>query len=341
MNGYRKQLGRCLVRVALAAGLASGVVGVAAHAHAQEPTRAELREARVTFQAGLALEVGGDWKGALVKFREVAGIKSTPQVLFHIARCLENLGRWTEALGTYRMTVDQAERAKIKDVLAQADEARQSLEARIPKIRIERGRGAAGAVISLDGVELGATSIGKDMPIDPGSHKLVATIDGAERFASDVVVKEGGVEAVTIDIDAPKADVPKPPPPTPPPPPSEVGPSQRTGYVFLGAGATSILVGGMFVMLRNDTIDQLDEECVAEHCPASMESTSNRGKVYAMAANGFLGVGVISAAIGTVILMQDQEPERPATKSARTERNVTLSAGGPSGPAGATLWGSF
>lgn len=343
MNAYRTTLGRCCVRIALAGSVVLGAQGIAGTSHAQ--SQAELREARTTFQAGLALEAAGDWKGALVKFREVAGIKTTPQVLFHIGRCLEHLGRWNESVGTYRMAVDQATQAKAKDVLQQADEARKSLEARIPRIRILRGKGAMGAVVSLDGVELGGASIGTDMPVDPGAHKLTATVGGEERFSTETIVKEGGIATVTIDIEDTKAaPTPTPQPKPTPTEPTEVGPSSRTGYIFLGAGATSILVGGMFVMLRNDTIDKLDQECVNDHCPASLESTSNRGKIYAMAANGFLGVGVISAAIGTVILAQGSKEKpaaNPAEKPATSETKVMLSAGGPGGPAGATVWGSF
>jgi hypothetical protein len=327
-----------IARLALVGGVACAVVGVTDTAAAQ-PSDKELREARATFQAGLALEAAGDFKNALVKFREVAAVRQTPNVTYHIAVCLEQLGRWTEALGTYRMTIDSAREEGAQNVAEQADEARQKLEARMPRLQLLRGKGAAGAVVELDGVRIGAASFGVEMPADPGGHRVVATIDGKTVFSQTVVLKEGRLETVTISA---KVDEP-PPPPTPPvenPKPSPIGPSQRTGYIFLGAGVTSLVVGGMFVKLRNDTIDQLESQCMGTRCDPSLEDTSDRGKIYMMAANAFLGVGVISAGIGTVVLMQSNGKSASPSEPVPAPASVGVSLGGPKGP-GATLWGKF
>lgn len=324
-------------RLALLAGLTLTVVGTTAPA-AAEPSPQEIKEARAAFRAGLALEAAGDFKNALVKFREVAEVRQTPQVMFHIARCLEHLGRWTEALGTYRMAIDGAREEGAEDVVTSADEARQNLESRMPKLQIIRGKGAAGAVVELDGVRIGAASFGVEMPADPGGHRVVATVDGEEKFSQTVVLKEGRVETVRVNIDG----APPPPAPEPERKPVEIGPSERTGYIFLGAGITSIVVGGMFVKLRNDTIDELDDQCIGDQCSAAMEDTSDRGKIYTMAANAFLGAGVISAGIGTVILMQSEdEPETKPGVQPASGAQVGLSAVGPRGAAGATVWGKF
>ncbi|MFW5741146.1 MAG: tetratricopeptide repeat protein, partial [Myxococcota bacterium] len=134
---------RIIARACFASALALSCFGVTDLAQAG-PSQAELREARATFRAALALEAAGDFKAALVKFREVAEVRQTSQVMFHIAVCLEKLGRWTEALGTYRMAIDRATEEGAEDVVSSADEARKSLEARMPKIQVVRGKGAAG-----------------------------------------------------------------------------------------------------------------------------------------------------------------------------------------------------
>lgn len=340
MGSRHLHLPRIIARAVLLSGLAFAIVGTTDSAQA-EPSPRELKEARATFQAGLALEAAADFKAALGKFREVAEVRQTPQVMFHIARCLENLGRWTEALGTYRMAIDRARDEGADDVVESSDTARQALEARMPKVQVIRGKGATGAVVKLDGVRIGAASFGVKMPADPGGHRVVATVDGKEAFAQTVVLKEGRVETVSITIEG---DVAPPPPPSETPKPVEIGPSQRTGYIFLGAGITSVVVGGMFVKLRNDTINELEGQCVDDHCSQALEDTSNRGKIFTMAANAFLGAGVISAGIGTVILMQsDAEPEAPAGPKPDSPPGprVGLSAAGPGGSPGATLWGKF
>lgn len=326
-----------IARLALVGGVAGAVLGVTERAAAQ-PSNQELREARATFQAGLALEAAGDFKNALVKFREVASVRQTPNVTYHIAVCLEQLGRWTEALGTYRMTIDSAREEGADNVAEQADQARQKLEARMPKLQIVRGKGAAGAVVELDGVRIGAASFGVEMPADPGGHRVVASIDDKEVFSRTVVLKEGRLETVTISVEK---DEPPPPPPVENPKPAQIGPSQRTGYIFLGAGVTSLVVGGMFVKLRNDTIDQLESQCMGTRCDPSLEDTSDRGKIYMMAANAFLGAGVISAGIGTVVLLQSNgDSTAPSEPAPAPAPSVGVSLGGPKGP-GATLWGKF
>lgn len=340
MVSNRLNTRRWLARAVLISGLACAFTAIPTTGYA-DPSPKELKEARATFQAGLALEAAGDFRGALGKFRDVAAVVQTPQVMFHIATCLEKLGRWTEALGNYRMAIDRATAERADDVVENADKARQDLEARMPKLRIMRGKGAAAAAVELDGVRIGAASFGIDMPADPGGHRVVAMIDGKVVFEQTVVLKEGRTETVLVNVQ--KDEPPPPPPPEPKPDkPSEIGPSERTGYIFVGAGITSIVVGGMFVKLRNDTINQLESQCVGERCSSSVEDTSSRGKIYTMAANAFIGAGVISAGIGTVILMQkDSGSEAPSQPPPAAAAQVGLSAGGPNGSTGATFWGRF
>src|SRR5689334_16529333 len=61
-------------------------------AHAQPKGGNPLDKARAQFQQGLALETAGDWAGALSLFVQVAAVKLTPQVRFHVGLCEEHLG---------------------------------------------------------------------------------------------------------------------------------------------------------------------------------------------------------------------------------------------------------
>jgi tetratricopeptide (TPR) repeat protein len=133
-----------------------------------DPTPAELTKARSQFQQALALETAGDWAGSLSLLQEVAAVKMTPQVRFNMALCEEHLGRLAMALGDYRLALVEAEGAKAQNVAEQVPGKIDALNARIPKIVIKRGMGAEFATISLDGVSLGPSSIGSEMPVDPG-----------------------------------------------------------------------------------------------------------------------------------------------------------------------------
>src|SRR5688500_5797293 len=74
-----------------------------AFAPAARAQSGNAHDAREAFRAGISLEQAGDWERALKKFRDAAAFKSTAQVRFHIARCLEKLGSWTEAIGAYEL----------------------------------------------------------------------------------------------------------------------------------------------------------------------------------------------------------------------------------------------
>jgi hypothetical protein len=305
------------------------------------PTAAELERARSTFRAAMALEAANDWGGALAKFREVAAVKTSAQVQFHIGRCLEHLGKWTEALGQYRLAADSVEPAK-KDVLKEIEAARQSLEARIPKLTIRRGIGADSVTISLDGLPLGAPMIGSEMKVDPGPHTIVATEDGKERFSQKVAVNENEAKSMTIDIQPNKPLVSasadsaaRPVPDTKPQASARAGGSRTLGYVVGGVGLASLVASGAFFLMRQQTIDELDKVCVDGHCPPESKSTEDDGKLYQSISQGTLALGVVGVAVGSYLIFS----RRPESSAAPAK--VSLTTGAPGAWGGLSLRGSF
>src|SRR5262249_8292684 len=94
-NRYLQPVERASRRIAAA--LASGTAAAAAPTPALAQTPSELAQARARFDEGLSLAAAGDWASALTAFQDVARVKLTPQVRFHIARCEEKLGFWVRA----------------------------------------------------------------------------------------------------------------------------------------------------------------------------------------------------------------------------------------------------
>src|SRR5271154_2941400 len=75
-----------------------------------------LAKARETYKDGLASEAAGRWEKALADFKEVALVKSTPQVRYHVGYCSEKMGNYVDALGAYRLAIHEAREVKAKDV---------------------------------------------------------------------------------------------------------------------------------------------------------------------------------------------------------------------------------
>src|SRR5690606_9059728 len=138
-----------------------------------------LSEARAAFQRGIELEQAKNWTGALKMFRQVGQVRMTPQVRYHIALSEEKLGKLVAALGGYELALADAD--SVGDGVSFKQEVEASindLRGRIPKVIIQRGTGADAAAIELDGVALGESLVGVEVPLDPGPHSLAATAPG-------------------------------------------------------------------------------------------------------------------------------------------------------------------
>jgi hypothetical protein len=273
-----------------------------------------LAQARANFNEAIALQTAGDCAGALEKFHAVARIKLTPQVQFNIALCEERLGRLVAALGHYRLALVDAEAQSIDDVGEPARTAIESLESRIPRLRIVRGQGAAGASIALDSTELGDANIGSELRRDPGPHRVVAHVNGRQVFESSFRLAEGEKRDLVVIVAEPRqssASTPPPPAPSPaaPPPPApsdspeDRGGSRRTlGFVAGGIGAAGLVSAAVFLVLRQNAINELEDSCEGLRCPESAESTIDRGKLYTGLAEGSAVLGVAGLTFGAVLL---------------------------------------
>src|SRR5688500_11198815 len=180
-------LGRRFGQVALLGSLALLAVPSAAWAQdpAQESSTEALKRAREQFGQALALQTAGDWAGALALLKDVAAVKSTPQVRFNMALCEEKLGRLVAALGDYELAAADARAEKADQVAEEVESRLEALRQRIPKITVKRGRGAEAASIALDGTSIGDQMVGTPMPTDPGPHTIEAKAPGFKPFRKD------------------------------------------------------------------------------------------------------------------------------------------------------------
>ncbi len=185
------------VAVGLAcASLSAAVTGAAVAA----PDKEELSKARARFQQATELEQAGNWAAALQQFREVGQVRMTPQVRYHIALCEEKLGKLVAALGGFELALSEAESLG-PDFHKEVEDKTNALRERIPKLVIERGEGAEAATIELDGVALGASSIGIEVPLDPGPHQIAARSSGYEAYTETVEVPEKETKRVTVSLE--------------------------------------------------------------------------------------------------------------------------------------------
>jgi hypothetical protein len=320
-------------------------------------SKEELAKARELFQEGIALAAGNNCSGAIAKYKEVARlVRMTPQVAFNIAECEERLGKLVSAIGNFRLAQSQLEdpkaRAKAKDVAAQVDARIASLEDRIPKLTVKRGKGAETATLTLDGTELGSTQIGSEMTVDPGPHELVARIGDKEASKKTFTIAEKETQEVEIEVELKpeKPDETTKPVETsaPPPPPPDAGGSKVPGIVVLSLGVA--VAGAGFVLFfgpRQSTIRELEAVCGADkRCPASAQATADSGRLYTGLAEGAWGVGGAAIIAGAILLATSgggtKAPDAAALSVPGTSGRVRWIGAAPGADAGGvSLSGRF
>ncbi len=293
----------------------------------------ELSKARAQFQRAVELEQAGNYSTALEQFRDVGQVRMTPQVRFHIASCEEQLGRLVTALGGYQLAFADADSVG-EDFKAEVAAAVTRLEASIPKLMIVRGTGAEAAEIQLDGVALGASSVGVPVPLDPGPHSISAKAPGALPFSQTVTIAENEQKSVDVALSPEPAEVR--------PSLSAAAPVDKTNprlipYVIGGVGIASLIGAGVLFGLRQSTLSDLEDQCGPNHdaCPSSAAGEYSNLKLYNVTSQIALGVGLVGVGTAVTMLLL-QRKHTPATKS-----GITLLPSAPNSLAGLSWAGRF
>jgi len=343
MTGLRAHRFTQRIALVLSCALASAAATVPAYA---APDREELSRARARFQQATELEQAGNWAAALQQFREVGQVRMTPQVRYHIALCEEKLGKLVAALGGYELALSEAESLG-PDFHKEVEEKTNALRERIPKLVIERGQGAEAATIELDGIALGASSIGIDVPLDPGPHQVAARASGYEPYMETIEVPERETKRVSVIMKrivenavATNNDDNK----EPVPPPAPVAQSSRVVPYAVGIGGGVLLItSGVFYLMRQSKINSLDtlcgnqDVCRPDAPVAQVNDEKSKLHTYNAVATitGIGGIAAVGVAVGLLVL----EPKASKPQAA-TSLYISPAASGAN-LAGISLAGAF
>lgn len=307
-----------------------------------EPTAAEIAAARELFEEGLKLEDKNQWSDALERFRKVAAVKTTPQVRFHIALCLENMGKLVDALVEFqRATSDDA---GATNVSVNGPKHIADLKERIPRVIIKVPAGVEGVSVTIDGAAVTPSLVGTAIPLDPGAHKLSVQATKRTTFGKDFELKERD-KPITIDVTLPEATDGGGGDDTTPPKDDKPAPSSGGGvgplpWVFGGIGVAALAGSGVFFLMRQGTIKDLEEMCGPSRsgCPESARATFDKGRTYNTYGNILLGVGALSVATA-VVLFVVAPPSSSEAKTTSTK--PVVSVGALPGSVAITLSGAF
>lgn len=235
------------------------------------------------------------WAEACPKLEESNRLDPGIGTQFNLADCNEHVGKTATAWAGFLEVAALAKASNQADREKLARKRAQALEAKLPKLVVEVPSSMPGLEVKRDGILVGGATYGTAIPVDPGSHKIVATAPGKQPWETTVQSVEGKVARVTVPRDLPNAPVavaPVPvvpvgppaaaaPPPNgvtsssftqesfPPPVQEERGSTQRTlGWVFAGLGAAGLGVGGAFGISSLSNRDESRQYCTGDICNA-------------------------------------------------------------------------
>jgi hypothetical protein len=242
----------------------------------------------------------------------------------------------------------RAEKAKRQDRIELAKKGIAETEPKISRLTISVPPASRvnGLEVRLDGSAVDAGAWGSAVPLDPGAHKVEASAPGFQAWSATVTL---GAIADSKSLEVPRlTEEPKPAPTsspvttaasstttTPARDVSQQPPSPVPAYVAIGAGVLFI-GGGVFAYTRAKSAkDDYFADC-SNQTLLTCDNDAGRSKVRSWETISYvsLGVGVVAAGIGVVLLTTGGDDKRTAT-AVRAAPMVAVSGGG------LTLSGAF
>ncbi|MEZ4221735.1 MAG: hypothetical protein R3B13_12460 [Polyangiaceae bacterium] len=298
-------------------------------AQAQEPAAAEA-----LFDSGVAAMKAGRYDDACPKIEESHQLEARPGTLFTLAECWRKAGKTATALARYneylrvfeRMDAAEQKRQRGRDGFARKHVA--SLEETVPHLVITlSARSPKGAIVLMNGVELGAAALGTPLPVDPGHHELVVRASDGTETTTALDVTKGESKSVELEVrsrqKAPEASRDERPLATAGArrqsqakesnaPPSH---GQRTaGWVLLGVGAASAVVGTVAGVLVLSKKSELEQNCGiggnAAACNADGKREADSVQTLGLVSTVGFAVAIAGLGSGTTLLLTAPEPQQ-------------------------------
>jgi len=167
---------------------------IATNAHGEDELGA--RGLRVKFGEGVALEAVGRWADALDRFGDIARVRPTPEVEFHVGLCLDRLGRLRQADRAYREARDRGW-FTAPLVVSEANERLRDLDARMPRVTVGLDGDSRNVTILLDGERVDGGVVQR---LDAGPHVAIAARNGVPLAAVAFSTQERRSRQITLRV---------------------------------------------------------------------------------------------------------------------------------------------
>jgi|GEM_PF-2414218 len=233
-----------------------------------------------------------------------------------------------------------------------------------------------GAVLKVDGAEVGKTPLPDGLQVKAGAHLFSASAAGYQPWEQrmDAVGGERRILEIHFEPIEATAAVPQPaaspsapntlastPPAAPTavdsaeqgqsptagatstqvtePAPGTPRPRKLAAYVLATVGIGALAVGGVFGVLAISKRHDSDAECPQNQCSAAGVALNDQARMAARVADITIGAGLVTVVVATYLLLRT--PQSEGNPPAATARGVRLLAEVGPGKAGLALRGSW
>ncbi len=276
-----------------------------AQAHDTAAAEAAFAEARTLMGQGKYAE-------ACPKLETSFTLDPALGTLMNLSDCFERTGRTASAWVRYReaaaMAVQQGHRQR-EQIARQRVAALEPALCRLV-IRTEHGPGLS---VLRDGKIVDRAALGLPVPVDPGSHSVVAKAGGAEvTTVIDVRAPDAGAPCALTAIEIPtllegeRAAAVVVPPPAPgadvgPPPPSAWRTSHTLAVVAASAGVVALGIGTVFTVKAAGQKSDGNALCTSAGCQPEGQTLLHDAGTSADAATVSVIIGAALLATGAVV----------------------------------------
>ncbi len=325
-------------RLAGILGLSLASLLAASSARADDAAAGDVAAARELGIAGVKLADAGNCAEAIDKLARSEKMYHAPSILERLGECQVQTGKVVEGTENLNRVVRENLPPTAPPVfLAAQERARQALAEAKPKIAKLKIAVAAppGAdfAVTIDGTPVPNANLNVDRPVDPGPHVVEVTGNGFKKASSKVSLGPGAVDSVAITLER-DPNAKKEPPPgddrTALPAREERGGSKVPAIVAFGVGGAGIVTGVVFGVLAAGKRSDLDDACPNKVCPSSQESKLDSAKAFGWVSTIGFGVGIVGAAVGTVLLFTGGKTEA-SVRGVRVQPTLGLGSAGLTG----------
>jgi hypothetical protein len=275
-----------------------------------DPTAAAL------FRSGRDLVRKGEWERGCAELRAALARYEAASTVLNVARCEDHFGRVASAWALYQRGVvlarDEPGAGRRQALTRIAAEGIAATEPRLARLRVELASAPKGLRVEQEGRPL---PVGQAVPLDPGSHRIIATAPGYDPLIREVELEEGKLTTLALELSrapAPDAAMRAPRPPTgsgsKPPPEKTVAPAAEPSpdggvptWAWISGGVGLALAGAAvgFALDAKSAADGLARKCgedlVCDEDPSFDPESTNARKNRSLAlAVGLGGAGAFA-----------------------------------------------